>query len=420
MSAALTTQQLTELLHTAADLETAIYTLDQAIPKTKKQIEQNTPKEPRVRRKDPGKKPARPATPKAPADAPPEPPVRPERPASKMMTPAEKKVSKYLAIFYLLCGLIIVFYTFSLGLIGYGILCFLFLFAGPAAVIYFGVPYYRRRKAEKETEDAYRPMLEKYQREYEAYQKALAEYQQKHQRELERYQQNTDSYPQRLEQYQQDLAVWEEASEKAEAAYQKELSEAQESHSLAMANYKAKSDQLIVPMEKLLKDSQKNLEALYDADWLYPKYRTLPAVTTICEYFLSGRCSELTGPDGAYNLYEAELRQDRIIGKLEDIAGKLDQIQKNQYLLYTELQKANQTALDISQNVSSILKSTLKIERHTRRTADHAGQIAQDTKAIRSHTEDIAWNTKCTAYFSEITAKNAEAIKILTFLNGVK
>ena len=67
MEATLTTQQLTELLHTAADLETAIYTLDQAIPKTKKQIEQNTPKEPRVRRKDPGKKPARPAAPKAPA-----------------------------------------------------------------------------------------------------------------------------------------------------------------------------------------------------------------------------------------------------------------------------------------------------------------------------------------------------------------
>ena len=70
MSAALTTQQLTELLHTAADLETAVYTLDQAIPKTKKQIEQNTLKEPRVRRKDPGKKPARPAAPKAPAGAP--------------------------------------------------------------------------------------------------------------------------------------------------------------------------------------------------------------------------------------------------------------------------------------------------------------------------------------------------------------
>ena len=198
------------------------------------------------------------------------------------------------------------------------------------------------------------------------------------------------AYPQRLEQYQRELADWETASAEAEAVYQEKVSQAEQSYSLAMTDYQARSKQLIAPMEKLLKDSQKNLGALYDADWLYPKYRTLPAVTTICEYFLSGRCSELTGPDGAYNLYEAELRQDVIIGKLEDIAGKLDQIQKNQYLLYTELQKANQTAQDISQNVSSILKSTLKIERHTRRTADHAGQIAKDTKAILSQTEKIA------------------------------
>ena len=419
MDTALTTQQLTELLRTAADLETAVYTLNQTIPQAKEQIEQNTPKEPRVRRKTPGKKPERPATPKAPADAPPEAPVRPEPPAPKMMTSAGKKVSKYLAIFFLLSGLIPAFYAFSLGFIGGGILSFP-PFGGGAAVIYFGAPYYHRRKAEKEAEAAYKPMLEKYQREYEAYQKARAEYRQKHQQELEQYQQDADTYPQRLEQYQRELADWETASAEAEAVYQEKVTQAEQSYSLAMTDYQARSKQLIAPMEKLLKDTRKNLDALYGADWLYPKYRTLPAVTTICEYFLSGRCSELTGPDGAYNLYEAELRQDVIIGKLEDIAGKLDQIQKNQYLLYTELQKANQTAQDISQNVSSILKSTLKIERHTRRTADHAGQIAQDTKAIRSHTADIAWNTRCTAYFSQITAKNTEAIKILTFLNGTK
>ena len=52
------------------------------------------------------------------------------------------------------------------------------------------------------------------------------------------------------------------------------------------------------------------------------------------------------------------------------------------------------------------------------RTAHHAGQIAQDTKAILSQTKEIAWNTKCTAYFSEVTAKNTEAIKIISLING--
>ena len=57
MSAALTTQQLTELLHTAADLESAIYTLNRTIPETKEQIKARTPKKPTVRKAPPAKEP---------------------------------------------------------------------------------------------------------------------------------------------------------------------------------------------------------------------------------------------------------------------------------------------------------------------------------------------------------------------------
>lgn len=39
---------------------------------------------------------------------------------------------------------------------------------------------------------------------------------------------------------------------------------------------------------------------------IYPKYLTLPAVTTIYEYLESGRCDSLAGANGSYNLYESE------------------------------------------------------------------------------------------------------------------
>mgnify|MGYP007024707781 CR=1 FL=1 len=51
----------------------------------------------------------------------------------------------------------------------------------------------------------------------------------------------------------------------------------------------------------------------------FPKYRNLVAVSQIYEYILSGRCTELGGYQGAYNLYEQETRMDIVIMRLDDI-----------------------------------------------------------------------------------------------------
>ena len=77
---------------------------------------------------------------------------------------------------------------------------------------------------------------------------------------------------------------------------------------------------------------------------------------------MSGRCFELEGPDGAYNLYEMELRQNVIIGQLSSIVSDLEQIRNNQFLLYQELQKANAT-------VESVLYEVRGVRENTRLTA---------------------------------------------------
>lgn len=66
------------------------------------------------------------------------------------------------------------------------------------------------------------------------------------------------------------------------------------------------------------------LSRLYSLGVIYPKYCNLPALTSIYEYYMTGRCEELTGPHGAYNLYEDELRKDTVISQLNTVIENLE------------------------------------------------------------------------------------------------
>lgn len=94
------------------------------------------------------------------------------------------------------------------------------------------------------------------------------------------------------------------------------------------------------------------LGKLYAENIIYPKYRNMVAVTTIYEYLESGRCNRLEGPDGAYNLYEMELRQNIIIGQLSVIASNLEHIKENQFMLYNEIVAANDNTNFLLTNIN--------------------------------------------------------------------
>lgn len=96
------------------------------------------------------------------------------------------------------------------------------------------------------------------------------------------------------------------------------------------------------------------LSSCYSKDIIYPKYRNLIAVSTIYEYFACGRCNELEGPNGAYNLYESELRSNIIINSLSQIVSDLDQIKNGQYALYETINNSNEV---ICEMLSSINKA---------------------------------------------------------------
>ena len=136
---------------------------------------------------------------------------------------------------------------------------------------------------------------------------------------------------------------------------------------------------------------------------LFPKYATMPAVSTIYEYILSGRCSELTGPAGAYNLYEGEIRADRVIEQLDSINEKLDQIKANQYMLYQAIQSVGSQLSSLNRAAKTMVSEL--------RTMNTTLNDISESAAI------TAYNTAQTAYYSKV---NAELTDSLGYLIAMK
>lgn len=140
-----------------------------------------------------------------------------------------------------------------------------------------------------------------------------------------------------------------------------------------------KQNSILSESEEKLKiiqqDTELALKKVYSIDIIYPKYRNFVAMSSIYEYFDSGRCTTLAE---AYNLYETEVRMNRIIEKLDIIISKLDEIKQNQYYMYNAIKSLQP-----------------KIER-----------LTSSVKNCAEHLDRIEANTAVTAYTTEIIEKN--------------
>lgn len=135
----------------------------------------------------------------------------------------------------------------------------------------------------------------------------------------------------------------------------------------------------IAATESSINETKQTLAKVYAYDVLYPKYRTLAAACTIFEYLDSRRCDMLTGREGAYNLFESELRMNLIIEKLDQISSKLDVIQANQHVLYQAIQETNARLGALSDRVDSSLRS---IQASAESAAYHAEITASNTSYL--------------------------------------
>lgn len=189
------------------------------------------------------------------------------------------------------------------------------------------------------------------------------------------------------EEYQEQLALAEQQYEQEMQAYQIQKAEEDERYYAQVHRIREKLAILRTEANRLSEIKRKGMEILsqlYNLDIIYPKYRNYIAVCTLAEYFSSGRCSELTGPNGAYNLYESELRQNTIINQMDIILRGLETIRLNQYILYEELYKTNSYLPSIRADISGLLDANQKTEQLT-------GIAAAASRAIAANTEATAY-----------------------------
>lgn len=129
---------------------------------------------------------------------------------------------------------------------------------------------------------------------------------------------------------------------------------------------------------------------------IYPKYLNLIALTTFSEYFETGRCTTLEGPDGAYNLFENEIRANRIIAQLDQVIDSLDTIKQNQYKAYCVLSQISNDTTSISDKMTSAVKSL--------------SEISTNTAVIKETNAQIAYNTAKTAHYAKVNAELTNAL----------
>ena len=156
--------------------------------------------------------------------------------------------------------------------------------------------------------------------------------------------------------------------------------------------------------EELLKQQYRIINTLCASETIFPKYNNVVAWSTMYEYFVTGRVSELSGPNGAYNLYESEVRANIIISKLDAIIDRLDAIKDNQYVLYQLVNEATETIKDIGQKTKLLLEEMV--------------DQGSDLSAIRLSQEQSAYNTAKTAYNTNIIAKTNKAIAFMKAIWG--
>lgn len=226
-------------------------------------------------------------------------------------------------------------------------------------------------------------------------------------------------YQMELKHYEEQMILYEEAEKKEIArliseieskitACKEELQELQKSEpssneSIKISEGKLLIDEEIANAETLLKNICECRSRIYSYNIVFEKYRNVVALSTFYEYLMAGRCAVLEGHEGAYNIYENEIRANMIISQLTQVLEKLDEIKDAQYMIYSELQTVNRSLDHLNKTMDTALVSIQNME--------------SDMANISANTDVIAHNTAVTAYYSKM---NAELTNSLGYLVAFK
>ena len=168
-----------------------------------------------------------------------------------------------------------------------------------------------------------------------------------------------------------DIGRYKSECKKLEIRYQQEVENLKPENDARVAEYNKETQKYIDTLEELQKRQQqyqKNYdiaeeayEDYLDLNFVYKTYQSIIPICQFIQYLESGRCDALEGPNGCYNLYESELRQNIIINKLENIENILNRIEANQHEVVKTLQLIALTSAEMLKSAKNLESTSYEI-----------------------------------------------------------
>ncbi len=128
---------------------------------------------------------------------------------------------------------------------------------------------------------------------------------------------------------------------------------------------------------------------------LHPNYQGLVPISIIYGYFDTGRCSQLQGHEGAYNLYEDEKMKGMIINKLDIVSQQLGQLNSTMVYVGQAIEECNERLSDLESASNRMISSVNNMNSNV---SDRLNGVSNQMSAIEA-------NTANSAYYAEVGAR---------------
>lgn len=196
-----------------------------------------------------------------------------------------------------------------------------------------------------------------------------------------------DAYLEQVKEYESAVEQREQAVETVKACLQKAYEETVSKASNAYRTFVLRRDETLQAesnkINALICECEQTLRKLYSQDIVHSKYRNLTACCMFLEYLEAGRCEALTGANGAYNLYESELRQNLIIFKLDEVAERLDDLKSTMYRCCQAIESVRKQLNVVHSDMVQLNDTAQKQLKLSALTTVYAAATAANTSAIK-------------------------------------
>lgn len=128
---------------------------------------------------------------------------------------------------------------------------------------------------------------------------------------------------------------------------------------------------------------------------LHPNYHGLVPISIIYGYFDTGRCTQLQGHEGAYNLYEDEKMKNMIITKLDVVSQQLGKLNNSMIYVGQAIEECNSRLADLEDASDRMISSVNSMN----------SNVSNRLNSVSNQMSAIEENTANSAYYAEVGAR---------------